>query len=223
MRAPALLVLAAGVLPACAGAPPPAAPGACVHPPPAPAAAPPKVDVQRFPWWPEGLAPAEAPVYVNNDAVVDAPPAVVWSWLTRADRWATWFPRAKNVHFEAGGPTLDVGTVVVWEMLNATIRACSAPGRRAMAITSTDTVPLSQAGARLADLAEEVREGSEKILTRDGDGYVALVDARKLEHYHLLEQEHIHLTLLSEASLGLDDVKTGQVSSVDDLRAKYRR
>jgi Antitoxin Phd_YefM, type II toxin-antitoxin system len=92
-----------------------------------------------------------------------------------------------------------------------------------MAITSADTVPLNQAGACLADLADEVHAGSEKILTRDGEGYIALVDARRLEHYHRLEQEHIHLTLLSEASLSLDDVEAGRVSSVEELRTKYGR
>jgi carbon monoxide dehydrogenase subunit G len=75
-----------------------------------------------FPCWPGGLSPAESSVHVENQFVVPASPAVAWAWLTRADLWSTWFPRAKNVHFEQGGATLTVGAVVVWEMLGTTVR-----------------------------------------------------------------------------------------------------
>jgi hypothetical protein len=40
----------------------------------------------------------------------------------RADLWPSWFKRATGVRFESGGPTLAVGSVVVWRMLGATIR-----------------------------------------------------------------------------------------------------
>ncbi|MFA7488540.1 MAG: type II toxin-antitoxin system prevent-host-death family antitoxin, partial [Lysobacteraceae bacterium] len=50
-----------------------------------------------------------------------------------------------------------------------------------MSITSTDIVPFNKARAELTRLAEEVREGHEKIITRNGESYVALVDARKLD------------------------------------------
>jgi hypothetical protein len=92
-----------------------------------------------------------------------------------------------------------------------------------MATTSRDIVPLSQAAGCLVELAEEAHAGSEKILTRDGEGYIALIDARRLDHYHRLEQEHVHLTLLSEVAQGLDDLEAGRVSTVDELRAKYGR
>jgi hypothetical protein len=126
-------LLLAAALAGCAAAPPPAAsPAGCVHPAATPSAAAPRVDASQWPWWPEGLTPGESPVYVNNDIVVDAPPPVVWAWLTHADRWPEWFPRAKNVRFESGGPVLGEGTVVVWEMLGATIRVtvrrAEAPG-----------------------------------------------------------------------------------------------
>ncbi|MDC0681670.1 type II toxin-antitoxin system Phd/YefM family antitoxin [Sorangium atrum] len=92
-----------------------------------------------------------------------------------------------------------------------------------MAISPEDIVPLSQAEARLTELADEVRAGHEKILTRNGEGYIALVDARRLDHYHRLEREHIHLTLLEEVDRGLDDIEAGRTMSVEELRAKYRR
>ena len=92
-----------------------------------------------------------------------------------------------------------------------------------MSISSKDIVPLNQVRARLTELAEEVRHGSEKIITRNGESYVALVDARRLDHYHRLECEHIHLALLEEASRGWDDVEASRLLSVSETRAKYKK
>jgi antitoxin (DNA-binding transcriptional repressor) of toxin-antitoxin stability system len=69
-----------------------------------------------------------------------------------------------------------------------------------MVIKSDDIVPMNQACARFTDLAEEVRAGAEKIITRDGESYVAHVHARRLDHYHRLEREHIHIAMLAEAA-----------------------
>ena len=91
-----------------------------------------------------------------------------------------------------------------------------------MSITSKDIVPLNQVRARLTELAEEVRAGSEKIITRNGESYVALVDARRLDHYHRLEREQIHLLLLDEAAKGWADVEDGRTLEVAEVRAKYR-
>src|ERR1700751_5037711 len=65
-----------------------------------------------------------------------------------------------------------------------------------MGINSDDIVPMNQVRASFTELAEQVRSGKEKIITRNGESYVALVDARRLDHYHRLEREHIHLTLI---------------------------
>lgn len=92
-----------------------------------------------------------------------------------------------------------------------------------MSISSKDIVPLNQVRAKFTELAEEVREGGEKIITRNGESYVALIDARRLDHYHQLEREHIHLTLLEEASRGWDDVEAGRLLSVAETRAKYKK
>lgn len=91
-----------------------------------------------------------------------------------------------------------------------------------MGIKSEDIVPLNQVRARLTELAEEVRAGAEKIITRNGESYVAIVDARRLDHYHRLEREHIHLALLEEAVRGLEDVRDGRVESAREMLAKYR-
>jgi prevent-host-death family protein len=91
-----------------------------------------------------------------------------------------------------------------------------------MAIKSDDIVPLNQVRARFTELAEEVRQGAEKIITRNGESYVALVDARRLDHYHRLEREHIHLALLQEAQRGIQDVRDGRVTAARQVLAKYR-
>ncbi len=92
-----------------------------------------------------------------------------------------------------------------------------------MSFSSKEIVPLSQMRARLTELCEQVRAGSEKIITRNGEGYVALIDARRLDHYRRLEREHIHLLLLSEASSALDDLAENRVTSLQTLRKKYGR
>ncbi len=92
-----------------------------------------------------------------------------------------------------------------------------------MPISSKDIVPLKEVRARLTELAEEACAGKEKIITRNGKAYVALIDARRLDYYHRLEKENIHLTLLDEASRGWDDVESGALMSVAELKAKYGR
>lgn len=91
-----------------------------------------------------------------------------------------------------------------------------------MAIKSEDIIPLNQVRARFTELAEEVRAGAEKVITRNGESYVALVDARRLDHYHRLEREHIHLALLQEALTGIEDVRDGRVATARQVLAKYR-
>lgn len=92
-----------------------------------------------------------------------------------------------------------------------------------MPIRAKDIVPLNQVRARLTELAKEVTAGNEKIITRNGQSYVALIDAQRLDHYHQLEREHIHLALLDEAEKGWNDVEGGRTVSVAQLRSKYRR
>jgi antitoxin (DNA-binding transcriptional repressor) of toxin-antitoxin stability system len=92
----------------------------------------------------------------------------------------------------------------------------------AMGIKSDDIVPLNQVRARFTELAEEVREGAEKIITRNGESYVALVDPRRLDHYHRLEREHIHLALLQEAQRGIQNVRDGRVTVARQVLAKYK-
>ena len=89
-----------------------------------------------------------------------------------------------------------------------------------MAIAAKDVIPLSQARSRLSEIADEVKTGSEKIITKNGESYVALIDANRLDYYHRLERERIHLLLLEEADKGLADVAAGRVK---DARQAIRR
>jgi len=92
-----------------------------------------------------------------------------------------------------------------------------------MSIRAQDVVPISDARARLTELAEDVVAGAEKILTKNGSAYVALVDARKLDYYHALEAEHARLLMLDDAKKGLRDALAGRVQSEDEFRASLRR
>ena len=93
-----------------------------------------------------------------------------------------------------------------------------------MGIAASDVIPFSQARATLSDLAEQVKAGAEKIITKNGESYVALIDAERLDYYHQLERERIHLLLISEASKGLDDVAAGRTldarSSLQSLKRR---
>ncbi len=86
-----------------------------------------------------------------------------------------------------------------------------------MTYRAQDLVPFSEARARLTELSDEVVAGAEKLLTKNGAAYVAIVDAKKLDYYHALEAEHANLVLLTEVELGLHEVLEGQRVSNDEL------
>ncbi|MGH8673653.1 MAG: hypothetical protein ACREVG_05030, partial [Burkholderiales bacterium] len=51
-------------------------------------------------------------------------------------------------------------------------------------IATKDIVPISRARARLTELAEDVsKTGHEKVLTKNGESYVALITAGQLDDY----------------------------------------
>jgi len=83
-----------------------------------------------------------------------------------------------------------------------------------MALRTSDVVPISEARARLTELAEDVvGTGAEKVLTKNGASYVALIDARRLDHYHALEAEHANLVLAADATTGLRQALAGEFIS----------
>lgn len=94
-----------------------------------------------------------------------------------------------------------------------------------MGISTSDVVPFSQARANLSELAEQVKAGAEKIITKNGESYIALIDAKRLDYYHQLERERIHLLLVDEAGKGIDDIAAGRVQDARETiqRLKARR
>lgn len=93
-----------------------------------------------------------------------------------------------------------------------------------MAFSASDVVPLTQARANLSDLVEQVKAGAEKIITKNGESYVAIIDSQRLDYYHQLERERIHLLLIDDAGKGLDDIAAGKVKDAhSSLTALKRR
>ena len=92
-----------------------------------------------------------------------------------------------------------------------------------MSIAAKDVVPFTQARAKLSELADEVKAGSEKVITKNGASYVALIDADRLDYYHRLERERIHLLLLEDVKRGLADIVAGQTEEADAALARLQR
>ena len=92
-----------------------------------------------------------------------------------------------------------------------------------MAIYVSDVVPFSQARANLSELADQAKAGAEKVITKNGESYVALIDAQRLDYYHQLERERIHLLLMDEASKGLADVVAGKVKDARSTLSAIKR
>ena len=92
-----------------------------------------------------------------------------------------------------------------------------------MSITAKDVVPFTQARATLSELADEVKQGSEKLITKNGESYVALIDADRLDYYHRLERERIHLLLLEDVKRGLADIAAGRTEDADTAIARLQQ
>ena len=85
-----------------------------------------------------------------------------------------------------------------------------------MVLFTKDVVSLSQARATLSELSDQAAEGAEKVITKNGEGYAALIGADRLDHYHHLEQDHIHRALIAEASKGLEDILAGRTQDAQE-------
>ena len=92
-----------------------------------------------------------------------------------------------------------------------------------MAIAASDVIPLSQARANLSELADEVKAGAEKIITKNGASYVALIDADRLDYYHRLERERVHLVQLDDIATGLADIDAGRTEGAREVLLELRR
>ncbi len=57
--------------------------------------------------------------------------------------------------------------------------------------------------------------GAEKTITKNGESYIDLIDADRLDDYHRLERERIHLLLIADAQRGLADIEAGRTLGAD--------
>jgi len=89
-----------------------------------------------------------------------------------------------------------------------------------MGFSASDVVPFTQARANLSELADQAKAGAEKIITKNGESYVALIDADRLDYYHRLERERIHLLLIADAKSGLADIEAGRSYGADAALAE---
>jgi prevent-host-death family protein len=91
-----------------------------------------------------------------------------------------------------------------------------------MAFSARDVVPFTQARANLSELADQAKAGAEKIITKNGESYVALIDADRLDYYHRLERERIHLLLIEDARRGLADITAGRTVEADSALGRIQ-
>lgn len=86
-----------------------------------------------------------------------------------------------------------------------------------MTVYSRDVIPLTLARARFSELADEAHAGNEKIITKNGESYVAIIDAARLDYYRELEQERLQVSFMRDVERALDDVEAGRVMDVPTL------
>ena len=92
-----------------------------------------------------------------------------------------------------------------------------------MGFSASDVVPFTQARANLSELADQAKAGAENIITKNGESYVALIDAGRLDYYHRLERERIHLLLIDDARRGLADIAAGRSFEADGAIAQLQQ
>ncbi len=88
-----------------------------------------------------------------------------------------------------------------------------------MQIALSNIVPISQARARLTELADEVAtDGRPKLFTRNGTGYVALIGANALEELENFRSAALvaNLRAVREA---LPEIQNGTGRGVSEFRA----
>jgi len=87
-----------------------------------------------------------------------------------------------------------------------------------MPLSAKDIVPITTARAKLTELAEQVaRTGQGKVLTRNGESYVAIITASDYDELTALRHEQ-HLSVLRAVAEGLEDVKAGRTLGWEEFQ-----
>ena len=90
-------------------------------------------------------------------------------------------------------------------------------------IATKDIVPISRARARLTELAGDVsRTGTEKVFTRNGESYVALITAAQLDDYRRYREAE-HLSMLKALVEAAEDIAAGRVYAWDAFKPRLAR
>ena len=93
-----------------------------------------------------------------------------------------------------------------------------------MAVIATkDIVPISQARIRLTELADDVsKSGHEKVFTKNGESYVALITAEQLDDYRRFKEAE-HLSMLKALVEAAEDIDAGRVYTWDEFKPKLAK
>ena len=90
-------------------------------------------------------------------------------------------------------------------------------------ITSKDIAPISRARAQLTELADDVsKSGQEKIFTRNGESYVALITADQLDDYRRFKEAE-HLSMLKALVEAAEDIEARRVHTWDAFKPRLAR
>jgi prevent-host-death family protein len=89
-----------------------------------------------------------------------------------------------------------------------------------MPLAAKDIVPITTARAKLTELADQVaRTGQGKVLTRNGESYVALITASDYDELTALRHEQ-HLSVLRAVAEGLEDVNAQRTLSWEEFQPR---
>lgn len=63
--------------------------------------------------------------------------------------------------------------------------------------------------------ASPFKAGAEKIVTSNGQSYIAGIEAERLDDCHRLERERIHVLMIDDARRVLADIAAGRTEDAD--------
>ncbi len=90
-------------------------------------------------------------------------------------------------------------------------------------IATKDILPITKARARLTEIADDVsRSGQEKVFTKNGESYVALITADQLDDYRRFKEAE-HLSMLKALVEAAEDIEAGRTHTWDEFKPRLAR
>lgn len=84
-------------------------------------------------------------------------------------------------------------------------------------------VSITQARARLTELADDVsKSGQEKIFTKNGESYVALITAEQLAEYQGFKEAE-QISMLKALVESAEDIEAGRVYTWDEFKPRLAK